>query len=91
LPDDSSSHLNLKVTTNAVHSTITGYKDGVLLVKIAAVPVKGKANRELVALLSQALGVKKSAISIVKGQRSHNKIVSVEGLNGKEIIQRLST
>ena len=91
MPDDSSSHLNLKVTPNAAHSTITGYKDGALLVKIAAVPVKGKANRELVALLSRALGVNKSAISIIKGQKSRNKVVSVEGLNGKEIIERLST
>jgi uncharacterized protein (TIGR00251 family) len=90
LPDDNCSHLNLKVTTNAVHSTITGYKDGVLLVKIAAPPVKGKANRELVVLLSRTLGVSKSAISIVKGQKSRNKVVSVEGLNGKEIIERLS-
>jgi len=79
------------VTPNAAHNSITGYKDDVLQVKIAAPPVKGKANRELIALLSQVLGVKKSAIAIVKGQTSRNKAITIEGLSGKEIIERLST
>ena len=92
MPDnDNSDYLYLKVTPNAARSAITGYKDDVLQVKIAAPPVKGKANRELIALLSQVLGVKKSAIAIVKGQTSRNKAITIEGLSGKEIIERLST
>ena len=91
MPDDNSNYLYLKVTPNAARSTITGYKDGVLQVKIAAPPIKGKANRELVALLSRLLGVNKSAMSIVKGQTSRNKVITINGLSGKEISERLST
>ena len=91
MSEDNSKQLNLKVIPNAARSEITGYKDGILLVKIAAAPIKGKANRELVALLSRMLGVSKSAITIIKGQMSRNKVVSVEGLNRKEITERLST
>ena len=91
MSENDNNYLNLKVTTNAVRSEITGYKGEVLCIKIAAVPVKGRANRELVNVLSQALGVSKSAITIIKGQMNRNKVVSVEGLNRKEITERLST
>jgi uncharacterized protein (TIGR00251 family) len=92
LPEDKNNdYLYLKVTPNAARSEITGETDGVLYVKVAAPPVKGKANRELIVLLSQVLGVKKSAIAIVKGQTSRNKVVTIEGLKRNEIIDRLST
>ena len=68
MPSDSNSdYLQLKVTPNAARNAITGYVNGLLHVKIVASPIKGKANRELIDLLSCVLGVKKSAISIVKG------------------------
>lgn len=85
-----SSRLLLKVTPNASRNEITGLIDGVLQVKIAAPPVKGKANKELTAFLSQALGVKKSSLSIVKGQTSRNKVIAIEGLSRDDIISRLS-
>ena len=88
--ENNKDYLYLKVTPSAARSAIAGYKDGVLQVKIAAPPVKGKANRELVILLSRVLGVSKSAISIVKGQTSRHKAVIIEGLSEKEIIDRLS-
>jgi uncharacterized protein (TIGR00251 family) len=90
LAEDNSSYLNLKVTPNAARSSVNGYKDGVLQVRIAAPPVKGKANRELVALLSRTLGVSKLAIKIVKGQTSRNKVIIIEGISNKEIDERLA-
>lgn len=91
MPDEKkSAYLNLKVTPNAGRSEITGEVGGILHVKVAAPPVKGKANRELIGLLSRTLGVKKSAITIVKGQTSHNKTITVEGMKREEIMERLS-
>ena len=91
MSEDNSSYLNLKVTPNAAHSSVNGYKDGVLQVRIAAPPVEGKANRELVTILSKTLGLRKSAIKIVKGQTSRNKVIRIEGLGNKEINERLAT
>ncbi len=91
MAEDNSSYLNLKVTPNAARSSVNGFKDDVLQVRIAAPPVKGKANRELIALLSRTLGVSKSAIEIVKGQTSRNKVIRIEGLGNKEINERLAT
>jgi uncharacterized protein (TIGR00251 family) len=63
---------------------------GVLQVRVAAPPVKGKANKELTAFLSRALGVSKSSLAIVKGHTSRNKVITVAGLSQQDIINRLS-
>ncbi len=81
--------LSVKVNPNAKCDEITGWRDGAIQVKIAAPPEKGKANKELVDFLSRTLGVKKSAISIIKGQTSRNKVIIIEGMTREEIIKRL--
>lgn len=86
----SDNRLTIKVTPNAGRSEITGLTDGVLQVKVAAPPVKGKANRELIAFLGKALGVPKSSILVVKGQTSRSKVIEIEGLSRDDIIARLS-
>jgi uncharacterized protein len=81
--------LQVKVHPGAKSNEITGFAGGVLQVKIAAPPEKGKANKELTDFLSQLLDVTKSSISIVKGEKGRSKLISVEGLNSAEIIKRL--
>ena len=78
--------LSIRVTPNAGRDEITGLRDGVLQVKIAAPPVEGKANKEIIEFLSRRLGVKRSAITIVKGQTGRNKVIDIEGMSREEII-----
>jgi uncharacterized protein len=82
--------LTVKVTPNAGRNEITGFKEGTLHVKIGAPPDKGKANKELIDFLADTLGIRKSAIQILRGQASRNKVVEIEGLSGLEIIKKLS-
>ena len=82
--------LRLRVYPGARQNELAGFADGVLQVRVAAPPVKGKANRELTAFLSQALGVSKSSLTIVKGHTSRNKVIAIAGLSQAEIINRLS-
>jgi len=82
--------LRLKVHAGAGRNEVVGFTDGVLQVKIAAPPDKGRANRELIDFLSEALGLRKSAITIVKGQTTRNKLVACEGLSPVDIIKRLT-
>ena len=58
-------------------------------VRIAAPPVRGKANRELLSFLSQLLGVSQSSLAIIRGHTSRNKTVAVSGLSQEEILRRL--
>ena len=50
-------------------------------VYLTAVPVEGKANKELVKLLANKLGISKSKIIILKGERDKNKILEILSLN----------
>jgi uncharacterized protein (TIGR00251 family) len=81
--------LEVKVTPNAGRNEITGWRDDVLQVKIAATPEKGKANKELIDFLGRVLRIKKSDISIVKGETSRNKSIEIEGMSREEIIIKI--
>ena len=81
--------LEVRVTPNAGRNEITGWKDGALQVKVAAPPEKGKANQELVDLLSRALKVRKSAISIITGLTGRKKTIAVEAMSREELIARI--
>ncbi len=76
--------LHLRVTPNAGRDAIDGAEtrdDGtcVLRVRVSAVPDKGKANAAVIVLIAKALGVPKSAISLVSGDTSRMKTLAVVG------------
>ncbi len=49
-----------------------------LLVRVKSPPVEGKANREMIEVLSDYFGVPKSRIRIVAGKSSRDKLVEIE-------------
>ena len=75
--------LALKVTPGARKNEILGWEDDypqvgrVLKVKIAAPPVEGKANKEIIAFLSRILKVTKSAVEVVHGTSGRIKLVEI--------------
>jgi uncharacterized protein (TIGR00251 family) len=58
-------------------------------VALAAPPVDGAANAELLVLLSSILEVSKSALSLVLGDASKHKVVAVQGLSAEDVTERL--
>jgi uncharacterized protein (TIGR00251 family) len=80
----------LRVHPNAARNELVGFSEGVLRVKVAAPPVRGKANQELIAFLAQKLGLSKGDLTILKGHTSRNKLISIAGLTREELNQRLS-
>ena len=75
-----SARLVVQVQPNASANRVVRFEEGVWYLKIAAAPIKGKANRELIKFLSDRLGVKKSSITIEKGHNSRRKVITVEGM-----------
>jgi hypothetical protein len=75
----------------AKRTSIVGVRshDGALEVALAAPPVDGAANAELVKVLAHALGIPKTAVRIVRGEGSRTKLVGVSGLDAREIEVRL--
>ena len=82
--------ISIRLYPNAARNEVATFSDGVWQIRISAPPVKGKANKELIAFLSKVLGVSKSSLSIAKGHTSRNKVIAVDGLTQEEIIKRLS-
>lgn len=75
---------------NAASNELAGFSEGVLRVRVAAPPVKGKANKELIAFLAQKLGLSKGDLTILKGHTSRNKVISIASLTREELTRRLS-
>ena len=71
----------VRVTTRAPRDELAGFRDdGVLLARISAPPVDGRANEALCKLIAKAAGVAPSRVSVVRGERSRDKAVRVEGV-----------
>lgn len=71
----------------AIHAQPGAKKTGVaglhgdsLKIRIAAPPVDGKANTALIAFVARTLGVPKSAVTLVKGESSREKLLRVTDL-----------
>jgi uncharacterized protein (TIGR00251 family) len=82
--------LSVRVQPKTCRSEILGFKEEVLAVRVKAPPVEGKANRELLELLSKKLGISRGRIEVVRGQTGRNKVVVIAGLSRAEVIYRLS-
>jgi uncharacterized protein (TIGR00251 family) len=69
--------LSIHAQPAARTSGITGLHGDALKVRVAGPPEKGRANAELIALLSNLLGVPRRSVSIAKGELSRRKLVLV--------------
>ncbi|HPW45426.1 MAG TPA: DUF167 domain-containing protein [bacterium] len=78
--------LNCRVTPRAKKSAIKGERLGVLQVALNAPPVDGKANEELIRLLSKSTGIPKSRILIIKGLAGRDKSVLFQGVTEKDLV-----
>jgi uncharacterized protein len=70
---------------------LAGVRDGVLQAKVTAPPVDGRANRALCRLIAKRVGVAPSRVSVVRGERSREKLVRVEGLDEARAIEALES
>jgi uncharacterized protein (TIGR00251 family) len=77
--DDTPLVFPVHVLPAARRNEIVGPEAGVLKVRVAAPPIKDKANRALVRLLAKTLGVKSGQVEILSGHKSRRKTVRVHG------------
>ena len=79
--------LLLHVQPGATRSEIVGRHGDALKVRIAAPAVDNRANAALIVLLSDALGIRKSAVVIRQGSSGRRKLVEITG--GPELAAKL--
>jgi uncharacterized protein (TIGR00251 family) len=81
--------LDIRVIPRAGRTGFGGLRDGALLVKLAAAPVDGAANDELIALIARALRIPKRDVTIVAGERARSKRIRIAGIDREQALARL--
>jgi uncharacterized protein (TIGR00251 family) len=72
--------LKIKVEPRSSRKGISGVVGDAIKIKLNAPPVGGAANEELIEVLSEEFGIKKTSIRILRGMSSRNKVVEIEGV-----------
>ena len=62
-----------------------GFRDDVLVIRVAAPPVEGAANDALIEFFSSSFHVPRRAVHIVGGERARQKRVAIEGVTREQI------
>ena len=58
-----------------------------ITVRVTAAPESGKANDAVVSLLAKRLGVPKRSVQIVRGHKSRDKRIRIEGISAAETLE----
>ncbi len=81
--------LTVRVLPRASRNQVVGVEQGAIKIKLTAPPVEGAANAALIEFVADWLGVRKSAVSIVSGDRARHKRMQVNGLTAEVVNQKL--
>ena len=77
--------LDVRVIPRARKTECAGFRDDVLVVRVAAPPVEGAANEALIAFFASALRVPRRAVQFLSGDRGRRKRVAIDGVTMQQI------
>ncbi|PYM33773.1 MAG: DUF167 domain-containing protein [Candidatus Rokuibacteriota bacterium] len=81
--------LRVRVEPRASRDEVVGWREETLRLRVSAPPLEGRANAAVVDLIARAAGVARSAVSVVAGERSRDKLVRVAGVSAAALRARL--
>lgn len=81
--------LSVKVVPGASNTEISGWLGDDLKIRVSKSPEKGKANREVEALICRLLEIPAGSARIVRGRASSRKLLEIDGLSLTDIRNRL--
>ncbi len=81
--------LTVRLQPRAKRNAIMDERDGVLRVSVAAAPVEGQANAALCKLIAKRAGIARGRVSVIRGERSREKVVRIEGVVRGELRRAL--
>jgi uncharacterized protein (TIGR00251 family) len=81
--------ITVSVSPRARRNEIVGRHGEGWKIRIAAPPERGRANRALIQVLAEALGIARAGIVIEAGHGSRQKIVEIAELEAPEVERRL--
>jgi uncharacterized protein (TIGR00251 family) len=84
-----SARIPLRVQPSARTNELVGLRDGVLIVRVSAPAIEGRANESARRLVANRLRLPKSSVRIVRGHRSRDKVIEVDGLEQTTLLDLL--
>ena len=81
--------LKVRLRPRARKDEVAAWRGEIVTIRVTAPPVDGKANEALCRLVAKRAGVARSAVAIVRGERSRDKVVRVEGVSDEHLRRAL--
>ncbi len=82
--------IRVRVQPRASRTALVGEHGDAWKVRVAAPPVEGAANRELIRFLAKRLGVPPSRLRVASGERSRTKVMEIEGVDPARVRDALA-
>ena len=80
---------DIQVTPHAASAQVVGVQEGLLKIKVTALPVEGAANEACIKLLAKAFALRKSQLEIFAGTKSRKKTVLVKDISRAELEMKI--
>ena len=80
----------VRVQPRAARDQLAGEHNGAIKLRISAPPVDGKANEACRRLIAKLVGVSPSAVEIIAGESSKDKLIRVHHVTAAHLRERLS-
>jgi uncharacterized protein (TIGR00251 family) len=77
--------IDVRVIPRARKTECAGFRDDVLVVRVAAPPVEGAANDALIGFFTSALRIPRRSVRIVSGDHRRQKRLSLDGVTYEQI------
>src|SRR5207244_11954885 len=81
--------ISIRVQPRAARNAVVGWTGDTLNIRLTAPPVEGAANAACLSFLADLLDLPPSNLTILKGDRSRQKVVRIAGLSQEEVYARL--
>jgi uncharacterized protein (TIGR00251 family) len=82
--------LKVRVIPNAKRTEFAGHREDELLLRLNAPALDGRANKAAVAYLARCLGISRSTVTLVSGEKSRHKIFQIVGLDSVDLDNKLT-
>lgn len=81
-------NLSLYIQPGAKKTEVAGTHDGKIKIRVCAPPVDGAANEALIKFLSKTLGLPRSGVNLISGDKSRHKTFQID-MDEPEIMAKL--
>jgi uncharacterized protein len=79
--------VRVRVVPRSSRQGCSGGSGGQVRFNLHAAPVEDAANRELIEVLAGGLKVSRGSVRIIRGGKSRDKVVRIDGANRKDFVK----